>query len=231
MNEQYKRLVNEIFPDNVITQIASNTSVNKTDVEHICIEIIARVLGDGSDLTKETIEHRIKQVVDNEQLKGLIQRLETKYGISSQKASVVLSELLPVIFKRVASLDSGLFERHEKHEVQYKALEEAKTIEQLKAEETRETSVDDVFKNIESNAIKEEKSKFNIEVDNKPKKKVSLFSKKPKKEKKLEINREPVVSTEKKELTILEKICMIVVLAALVALIASVIFLIIKQKI
>ena len=231
MNEQYKRLVNEIFPDDVMTQIANKTSVDKIDVEHICIEIIARVLGDGSDLTKKAIEHRIKKVVENEQLKALIKRLETKYDISSKTASVVLGELLPAIFRKVSNLDSNLFENHERHEVQYKALEEAKTIDQIKDEETSDTSVDDVFKNIENNAIKDEKSKFNIEVDNKPKKKVSLFSKKPKKEKKLEIKRESIVSTEKSELSIIEKICVIAVLAALVALIASFVILIIKQKI
>ena len=179
------------------------------------------------------IEHKIKQIVGSDELKGLISRLESKYGISSGTASKVLGEMLPNLFSKVVTLDNSYFESKEveKHEVQYKALEEAKPVEELKQEmvqpvETKKETVDDVFKNIESNAIKEEKSKYNIEADKKLKKKKSLFAKKDKKEKvKVE-----EVKEDKREFSIIEKICIIVVLVALAALIGTIVFLVIKQN-
>ena len=237
MNEQYKRLVNAVFPDEDLTALAKKTNVDKKDVEHITIEIIVRIFGDGSDLSKETIEHKIKQIVGSDELKGLISRLESKYGISSGTASKVLGEMLPNLFRKVVTLDNSYFESNEveKHEVQYKALEEVKPIEEIKEEMVKpepievkkeETTVDDVFKNIESNAIKEEKSNYNIEADKKLKKKKSLFVKKDKKEKvKVE-----EVKEDKREFSIIEKICIIVVLVALVALIGTIVFLVIKQN-
>lgn len=234
MNEQYKRLVNAVFPDEDLTALAKKTNVDKKDVEHITIEIIVRIFGDGSDLSKETIEHKIKQIVGSAELKGLISRLEFKYGISSGTASKVLGEMLPNLFRKVVTLDNSYFESKEveKHEVQYKALEEAKPIEELKQEIVKpveikkEETVDDVFKNIENNVIKEEKSKYNIEADKKLKKKKSLFAKKDKKEKaKVE-----EIKEDKREFSIIEKICIIVVLVALAALIGTIVFLVIKQN-
>ena len=237
MNEQYKKLVNAIFPDDDLTLYANKTNVSKKDIEHICIEIIARVLGNGTDLSKETIQHKIKKIVENDELKNLLVRLDSKYGISSGTASKALGEMLPNLFRKVVTLDNNLFTTPivEKHPVQYKALEEAKPIEELKKEIEepvikQEPSVDDVFKNIESNVTKEEQVKQKIVVTRENKKKKSLFSKKEKKVKEKPIKVEKKLEEEKRELSFIEKICIIVVLVALVALIGTIIFLAIKQR-
>ena len=237
MDEQYKKLVNAVFSDEIVSELANKTSVSKVDVEHICIEVIARVFGNGSDLSKQTIEHKIKQIVGNEELKNLLVRLQDKYNISSGVASKVLGEMLPTIFKRVVTLDNSMFVEpvKENKEVQYVAVKEAKPIEELKKEikepVIQEPSVDDVYKNIEKNVIKEEQIKQNIEVTRNTKKKISLFSKKPKESKKKPTNEVPVYQEEKRGTTLIEKICIGVVLAALIALIGTIIFLTIKQKI
>lgn len=215
MKENYIKLINACLPNPLIVALQEKSGLTKADVEHICLEVVARIFGDGSDLKKENILVRLNGVVGGQELKSILTRLKDKYGITADKASVVLTQLLPLLFKRLSSLDDSYFD--EVHPVQ--TLKEEK-IESV-VEEKKEASVDDVFKNIEKKAEAQYAPK-----EIKKKEKKPLFKKKQK------VGKDEVEGiVDNKELSIIEKICIIAVVVALVALIGTIVFLFIKQQI
>ena len=227
MKENYIKLINACLPNNLITALKEKSGLKKEDVEHICLEVVARVFGDGSDLKKNNIMIRLNNVVGGQELKSILTRLNDKYGISANNASVVLTQLLPLLFKRITSLNDSYFD--EEHPVKVLEEEKIEPIVQPKQEEIikpikeekQEESVDDVFKNIEKKAEAQYASKKIEKKEKKP-----LF----KKRKKLEKG-EIEGTIDNKELSIIEKICIIAVLIALLALIGTIAYLFIKQQI
>lgn len=195
MKENYVKLINACLPDALIKALVEKTGLDQKNVENVCLEVAARVFGDGSDLSKEGILKRLKVVVSGDELKSILSRLETKYSISTLDSGAVLNQLLPLLFKRLTTLEDSYFE-NTKQEV--------------------EPSVDDVFKNIEMKA----------EAQYAPKPEI-------KEEKKVEpIKKDEVQGTvDSKELSLIEKICIIAVGVALLALVGTVVFLFIKQGI
>ena len=55
MNEKYIKLINACLPDQLITALEEKSGLERKNVEYVCLEVIARVFGDGSDLTKVTV--------------------------------------------------------------------------------------------------------------------------------------------------------------------------------
>lgn len=195
MKENYVKLINACLPDALIKALVEKTGLDQKNVENVCLEVAARVFGDGNDLSKEGILKRLKVVVSGDELKNILSRLETKYSISTLDSGAVLNQLLPLLFKRLTTLEDSYFEST-KQEV--------------------EPSVDDVFKNIEMKAEAQYAPKIEV-----------------KEEKKVEpIKKDEVQGTvDSKELSLIEKICIIAVGVALLALVGTVVFLFIKQGI
>ena len=221
MKENYIKLINACLPNPLIVALQEKSGLSKEDTEHVCLEVVARVFGDGSDLKKENILVRLNGVVGGQELKSILTRLKDKYGITADKASVVLTQLLPLLFKRLSSLDDSYFD--EAHPVQTLKEEKIEPVveEEKPVEEKKEASVDDVFKNIEKKAEAQYAPK-----EIKKKEKKPLFKKKQK------IGKDEVEGVvDNKELSIIEKICIIAVVVALVALIGTIVFLFIKQQI
>lgn len=238
MKENYIKLVNACLPDALIAALQEKSGLEKKEVESICLEVIARVFGDGSDLSKENILLKLKNVISGEELKNILERLETKYQINPNGTSTVLEQLLPLLFKRITSLDDSYFDKkeleeensespviEEKQEELVKEEVEDPIIEEIKREElTQEKSVDDVFKNIEEKA----EAQFGQKpLTRKEKHRKPLFKKKEKPLK--EVNND-IEEPESKELSLLEKICIWVIVASLLALIGTIVFLIVKQS-
>ena len=227
MNEKYINLINACLPNALIDALEEKWGLKKEDVEHICLEVVARVFGDGSDLKKNNIMIRLNNVVGGQELKSILTRLNDKYGISANNASVVLTQLLPLLFKRITSLNDSYFD--EEHPVKVLEEEKIEPIVQPKQEEIikpikeekQEESVDDVFKNIEKKAEAQLVSK---QIEKKEKK--SIFKKKRKLEKD-----EVQEAIDNKELSIIERICIIAVLVALLALVGTIVYLFLKQQI
>lgn len=225
MKENYMNLIKACLPDALIKAIAEKTNIDKNNVENCCLEVVARVFGDGNDLTRNGILERLKKVVEPDQLKSVLVRSETKYGMKASDASNVVQELLPILFKRVATLEDNYFDEEKVTSLKEEAIKKD------------EPTVDDVYNNIVKKAetqahTETEPSIIKMKKVNKPslnnKFKKPLFNKKPKvkKEGKIIENKE-----EDKTLNLIEKICMIVVAVALVALIGTIIFLFVKNKI
>ena len=225
MKENYLKLINACLPNALIEALSEKSGLEKADVEHICLEVVARVFGDGSDLKKDDILARLNNVIGGQELKSILTRSNEKYGIPVDKASVVLTQLLPLLFKRISTLDDSYFD--EDHPIQALKEEKEELVEETKPEEVKEevkeeTSVDDVFKNIEEKA----EAQITSKTETKKKEKKSLFKKKVKLEK------DEIQGTiDNKELSLIEKICIIVILVALVALIGIIVYLFIKQQI
>lgn len=214
MNEKYIKLINACLPDQLITALEEKSGLERKNVEYVCLEVIARVFGDGSDLTKVTVLSKLKNVVSGDEIKSVLERLENKYAIKSTDSSKVLEQLLPLLFKRITTLDDSYFETIQKEEVKEEPVQEIK-----------EPTVEDVYKNIEKRA---EAQSVPQEEPMRIKTKKPLFKKK---EKVIKKETEEKVEEDNKELSLLEKICMIVVGVALLALIGIVLFLFIKQSI
>lgn len=209
MKEIYIKLIGKTLPDSLLSEIANKSQVNKKDVENCCLELVARVFGDGSDLTKTGILTRIKETCSNENLKELILKLGEKYNINAKQASAILGIVLPTFFKNVSALeDSDFVEEEVKPQV---------------ASTKSETTIDEIYKNIEAKAEKQQEVK--------PEKQHKhLFNKKAKvvETKQVDTNKEPVVD-EKEGLSTIEKACMIVVLVSLIALVGVVVYMFIRQ--
>ena len=162
---------------------------------------------------------RLKENVDGATLKEILERIENKYGVSSSESGKVLEQLIPLFFKRISTLDDSYFD--EEHPVQ--AIEKEEEIISLVQQESKEASVDDVYKNIEKRAEEE-----NGEPKEMAKEKKSLFKKKEKKKK---LEKDEIQGTiDSKELTIIEKICIWAVVVSLIALIGTIAFLFIRQS-
>ncbi|MDO5440430.1 MAG: hypothetical protein Q4F12_02705 [Erysipelotrichaceae bacterium] len=215
MNEKYIKLINACLPDQLITALEDKSGLERKNVEYVCLEVIARVFGDGSDLTKVTVLSKLKNVVSGDEIKSVLERLENKYAIKSTDSSKVLEQLLPLLLKRITTLDDSYFETIQKEEVKEEPVQEIK-----------EPTVEDVYKNIEKRA---EAQSVPQEEPMRIKTKKPLFKKKEKVI--IKETEEKVVDEDNKELSLLEKICMIVVGVALLALIGIVLFLFIKQSI
>lgn len=215
MNEKYIKLINACLPDQLITALEEKSGLERKNVEYVCLEVIARVFGDGSDLTKVTVLSKLKNVVSGNEIKSVLERLENKYAIKSTDSSKVLEQLLPLLFKRITTLDDSYFETIQKEEVKEEPVQEIK-----------EPTVEDVYKNIEKRV---EAQSVPQEEPMRIKTKKPLFKKKEKVIKKE--TEEKAVDEDNKELSLLEKICMTVVGVALLALIGIVLFLFIKQSI
>lgn len=212
MKENYVKLINACLPDALIKALEEKTGLDRKNVEYVCLEVVARIFGDGNDLTKISILKRLKTVIEGEELKNILSRLETKYGITTTSSGAVLNQLLPLLFKRLSTLDDSYFEQEPAHEEVVQ--EEVKPVVEEKA------TVEDVYKNIEKKAEAQYATKPEVKEEKK-----HLFHKKEK-VKKEEI--EGAVDT--KELSLVEKICIWSVVVALVALIATIAILFIKQS-
>lgn len=192
MNDKYLDLINACLPDALIKALVDKTGLSRKDVENISIEIVTRVFGDGSDLSKDSVLKRLENVATGKSLTDIITHLEEKHGIIPAATSNVLQEILPLLFKRIATLDDKYFDNN----------------------------VDDVYRNIEKKANETSKS---VKV------KKPLFRSKSK-VKTVNKDDSQELPIEDKGMSLIDKICVTLVGAALIALIGIVLFLFIKNS-
>lgn len=203
MNEIYAKLINAVMPDTLMGSIAAKIGTDKEKVEICAAEIIAKVFGDGEDLRKEHLIDNLKKTSTSEVLKEIIIKISLKHEMPTKEVGTVLATIIPIIQTRITSLDASYFEN--------------------KQEETKEESVEEVFKNIERKANEDEKK-----VAKKPN---GFLFKKHK-----TLKEKPVIKQETNEVItnnktgLIEKICMWVVFASFIGLVVTVCVLIIVSK-
>lgn len=217
MKDSYVKLINACVPDTLVEAFSNKYNIEKPQIENICLEIVARIFGDGSDLSKEGIVKRLKENCESSELKEVLVRIENKYGINAGSASKVLSELLPLLFQRISTLDNSYFE--EKQEVQ----EETKEVPQV-ASTKSEVSMEELYKNIEKKA--EQQAEKHEEIK---KTRLSLFRKKHINKESAAKEIERIEQEENQVISLVDKICMIAVGTSLLSLIVTIGIIFIKQ--
>lgn len=217
MKDNYVKLINACVPDTLVEAFSNKYNIEKPQIENICLEIVARIFGDGSDLSKEGIVKRLKENCESSELKEVLVRIENKYGINAGSASKVLSELLPLLFQRISTLDNSYFE--EKQEVQ----EETKEVPQV-ASTKSEVSMEELYKNIEKKA--EQQAEKHEEIK---KTRLSLFRKKHINKESAAKEIERIEQEENQVISLVDKICMIAVGTSLLSLIVTIGIIFIKQ--
>lgn len=268
MDSNYIRIVNAIIPSSLIAEVVNKTNTDKKQVEQICLEIIARLLVDGKGLSKDLLKQRIKAVAGNDELKNLLSRLDSKYGITMNTASKVLSELLPVLFRNISDLNDAIFvaqpvqqpvtqqvrpqvqvqsqqqvRPQQTVQPQVRSVAQPQPVQQVQQPRPQvqaqvmqqvvpqpqpvmvDTTVDDVYKNIEDKAKMSQEASAPLS-----KKEKKKLKKKEKKQIKELAKDKAIGSVDDRELSLIEKICMIVVFLALIALIGVVVVLFLKNK-
>lgn len=217
MKDNYVKLINACVPDTLVEAFSNKYNIEKPQIENICLEIVARIFGDGLDLSKEGIVKRLKENCESSELKEVLVRIENKYGINAGSASKVLSELLPLLFQRISTLDNSYFE--EKQEVQ----EETKEVPQV-ASTKSEVSMEELYKNIEKKAEQQVEKHEEIK-----KTRLSLFRKKHINKENAAKEIEKIEQEENQVISLVDKICMIAVGTSLLSLIVTIGIIFIKQ--
>lgn len=217
MKDSYVKLINACVPDTLVEAFSNKYNIEKPQIENICLEIVARIFGDGLDLSKEGIVKRLKENCESSELKEVLVRIENKYGINAGSASKVLSELLPLLFQRISTLDNSYFE--EKQEIQ----EETKEVPQV-ASTKSEVSMEELYKNIEKKAEQQVEKHEEIK-----KTRLSLFRKKHINKENAAKEIEKIEQEENQVISLVDKICMIAVGTSLLSLIVTIGIIFIKQ--
>lgn len=209
MNENYAKLINAVMPETLMGSIAAKIGTDKEKVEICSAELIAKIFGEGEDLRKNVILDNLKKASTSETLKEIIIKTSLKHEMQTKEVGTILAAIIPIIQTRITSLDATYFESEQK---------EVKVIK-----EEKEESVEEVFKNIERKAQEDIKIK--------EKKPSRFFINKHK-----IVKQKGIIVAEGQEnkvnnnISLIEKICMWVVLAAFVGLVVTVTVLIIVSK-
>lgn len=204
MIKNYSKLVNACLPAELIKALVEKTGLEKKNVEYICFEIASKLFNDGSEINKDIVLEKLKTLASETEIKTLLERLRKKYNINTSDSSKVLEKLIPLLFKRIATLNDSYF------------VAASNKKEKNKTKKNNGLSIDEVYSNIEKNVGTK---KEELEVTRKISRK-ELYDNNE--------SNENEFYEDDNRLLVIEKVCVIAVGVVLLALVAVIIILFIR---